>query len=212
MTKGRTPSPEQIAAWLRAHPTFLAERPELYASLLPPKRVHGEVLADHMAAMVEAARRQAKGLAEKMAAYSAEERAESHFAARAQEAVLALIAAPDPGDCALTDWPRLLGMEQVSLCAEGTPPDPLRPLPPGTCDRLLPPGREARVRPFVTDGPLLHGEVAPLIRRDALARLRLPARDLLLVLGARDAEALPLRGAGRTLDFLARALAAAILR
>ncbi|MCS6931512.1 MAG: DUF484 family protein [Acetobacteraceae bacterium] len=212
MTKERAPSAEQVAASLRAHPSFLAERPELHESLAPPRRVHGEVLADHMAAMVEAARRQAKGLAEEMAAYTAEERAENTLSARAQEAVLALIAAPDAVDCALADWPRLLGVEQISLCAEGSPPAPIRPLPAGTFARLLPPGRDAYVRPFVTDAEALHGEVAPLITRDALARIRLPAREILLVLGAREAEALPPRGAGQALDFLARALAAAILR
>jgi uncharacterized protein YigA (DUF484 family) len=212
VTKPGAPSPEQVAAWLRAHPSFLAERPELYESLTPPRRVHGEVLADHMAAMVEAARRQARGLAEEMATYSAEERAENHLSARAQEAVLALIAAPDAVECALAEWPRLLGVEQVSLCAEGTPPEPIRRIEDGALARLLPPGRDAWVRPFVTDAAALHGEVAPLIARDALARVRLPARDILLVLGAREAEALPPRGAGQALDFLARALAAAILR
>lgn len=212
MTKPGAPSPDQVAAWLRAHPSFLAERPDLYASLTPPRRVHGEVLADHMAAMVDAARRQARGLAEEMATYSAEERAENNLSARAQEAVLALIPAPDAVECALMDWPRLLGVEHVALCAEGTPPEPIRRIEDGALARLLPAGRDAWVRPFVTDAAALHGEVAPLITRDALARLRLPARDILLVLGAREAEALPPRGAGQALDFLARALAAAILR
>ncbi len=45
-----------VAAFLRAHPAWLAEHPELYRLLAPPRRVHGEALADHMAAMLRAER------------------------------------------------------------------------------------------------------------------------------------------------------------
>jgi hypothetical protein len=54
-----------VAAFLRAHPGFLAENVELYRVLTPPERVHGEVLADHMAAMVRAERAQSVALAER---------------------------------------------------------------------------------------------------------------------------------------------------
>ena len=37
-------SPEAVASWLRAHPRFLADNPELYRRMAPPARVHGEVL------------------------------------------------------------------------------------------------------------------------------------------------------------------------
>ena len=47
---------ELVAAFLRAHPAWLAEHPELYRLLAPPRRVHGEVLTDHMAAMLRAER------------------------------------------------------------------------------------------------------------------------------------------------------------
>jgi uncharacterized protein YigA (DUF484 family) len=208
----RGPNAEQVAAWLRDNPEFLAERPELYRDLTPPKRVFGDGVADHMAAMVDAARRQARGLAEEMAAFTTDDRAEAGLVARAQEAVLAMIAADDVVDCALHEWPALLGVESVTLAAEGTPPEPVLALERGTLDRVLPPGREAIVRPYVTDGPALHAEAAPLIVRDALVRVPMPARDLLLVLGARDAASLPLRGASGALGFLGRALATALAK
>ncbi|MBX9593368.1 MAG: hypothetical protein K2X46_03320, partial [Roseomonas sp.] len=53
---GRDPTAEEVAAFLRDHPDFLAQRPDLYRNLVPPRRVHGENLADHMAAMVAAER------------------------------------------------------------------------------------------------------------------------------------------------------------
>ena len=52
--------PEQaalVAAFLRANPGWLAEHPELYQVLAPPLRVHGEGLADHMAAITGAGAR-----------------------------------------------------------------------------------------------------------------------------------------------------------
>ena len=45
-----------VAAFLRAHPRFWPSTRELYRLLAPPQRVHGEVLADHMAAMLRAER------------------------------------------------------------------------------------------------------------------------------------------------------------
>ena len=50
------PEAERISAYLRTHPGFLADHPDLYAVLEPPRRVHGKVLADHMDAMLRAAR------------------------------------------------------------------------------------------------------------------------------------------------------------
>ncbi|MFC7608648.1 hypothetical protein [Teichococcus aestuarii] len=57
-------TPEDVAAWLRAHPGFLAEQPELYRLLAPPRRVHGEELADHMAAMLSAERAASREMAD----------------------------------------------------------------------------------------------------------------------------------------------------
>ncbi len=39
-------SAEEVSAFLRANPHFLAEHPELYRVLAPPQRVHGDALAD----------------------------------------------------------------------------------------------------------------------------------------------------------------------
>ena len=206
---GGAPTADQIAAWLLANPCFGAHRPDLFRALAPPRRVHSGALADDLAAMVTAARGQARRMAKEMAACSARQRTAHGFRARAQAAVLT--AAPDAVRCALAEWPRLLGVDQVSLCSEGTPSEPMRMLPEGVLARVLPPGRDAWVRPCVTDGPALHGDMAPRIARDALARLRMPSRDLLLVVGAREAEALPPRGSAQALGFLAQALAAEIL-
>jgi len=198
-------SEEEVAAWLRAHPGFLAARPDLYRVLAPPRRVHGEGLADHMEAMLGAERAAAREMA-------AAARESCGFAARVQEAVLALIGSRDPAETVRHEWPALLGLEHCVLAAEGVHAAHRLALPAGIVARLLPAGRDALVRPIPTEQALLHAEAAPLICHDALARVPLPGHPALLVLGARDAAALPSRGAVTQLLFLARALAVALSR
>lgn len=197
---------ERIAAWLRDHPHFLSDRPELYRQMAPPRRVHGEVLTDHMAAMLRAERAASIALAEAT-------RAGEGFSARSRRAILALIASRNPAETVAQEWPALLGLEQCCLADEGVPAPHRRSLPPGTVARLLPPGRDAMVRESLTEAELLHAEAAPLVQCDALARLPLAgAAPAMLVLGARTAAALPRLGAGPRLAFLAQALAVALAR
>ena len=42
------PAASAVAAFLRVHPEFLAEHPDLYRVLDPPRRVHGERMADQL--------------------------------------------------------------------------------------------------------------------------------------------------------------------
>jgi len=150
-----------VEAFLHAHPGFLAARPQLYAVLTPPRRVHGEPLADHMTAMVEAGRAMWRDLLEAG-------RTQKNFSARVAEAVLALIAAADPFDCVRDEWPARLGVESCRLLAAI-------------------PGTAAMARDVVSASPALHGEAAPLVTREALLRVG----DHTLVLGAREAADLP---------------------
>jgi len=191
----------RVAAYLAAHPRFLAERPALYRALHPPQRVHGETLADHMAALLAAARAETGAVAE--AARGAQD-----LTLRAAMAATALIGAPDPLAVVAAEWPLLLGLEAAALAAE-TPPFPaLRDLPPGTVARLTG-GREVVLRDAPPEAALLHGEAHPLILRDALVRLPGPAPRL-LALGAREPGRLPARGATAPLRLLAHALARAL--
>jgi hypothetical protein len=170
----------RVEAFLRANPGFLAARPALYALLAPPRRVHGENLADHMAAMIEAGRAEWRSVL-------AAGRARSAFAARAADAVLALIAATDPRACVREEWPARLGVEDCAL-------------------RDVPPEAPLLLRDVAEGDAALHGEAAPLIRREA----RLAVGGATLVLGAREPADLP--NEPDSLLFLARALDAALAR
>lgn len=194
------PRAEAVAAFLRENPDFLARRPDLYAALLPPQRVHGENLADHMTAMVTVERGRSRALAGDI-------RAATALAARVQLAVLALMRAGDVAEAVRHEWPALLHLESCTLLTEP------ESLPPGSLPRLLGRGRDARVRAEVTEARMLHAEAAGLVRRDALVRVPLPCgTPCLLALGARDEAALPGRQATAPLVFLGRALAAALAR
>ncbi|TCH96647.1 hypothetical protein EJV46_18870 [Roseococcus sp. SYP-B2431] len=150
-----------VEAFLHANPGFLAARPQLYAVLAPPRRVHGEPLADHMTAMVEAGRETWRNLLEAG-------RTRRNFGGKVAEAVLALIAAADPFDCVRDEWPARLGVESCRLIAAV-------------------PGTAPMARDVTRASPALHGEAAPLVTREALLRVG----DHTLVLGAREAADLP---------------------
>jgi uncharacterized protein YigA (DUF484 family) len=216
------PSPtdeaERAEKHLRANPAFLAERPELYASLEPPRRVHGEVLADHMAAMLDAARRHGQVHQAETEALVAAARVNMAAQARIQRAVVALLRTRDrlgAIDAIAQHLPELLGVDAVTLCAERPAPPAFRTLPPGTVASLIPPGREATLRAEAFDQPLLYGEAAPLVASDALLRLDPEAaggRPALVAIGVRDGGTYDPSQGTELLTFLAAAIAAALSR
>ena len=190
-----------VAAYLRANPGWLAAHPELYAVLEPPRRLHGERLTDHMAAMLEQARRHGSGAA-------AGRRAADGFMQRVQHAVVAMMRAADVVWCLHHDVPELLQIDSVRLCVEGELGE-ARVMPSGTVESVL--GQRGALVRDALRSPLLHGEAAPLAAQEALVRVPLHAAPALLALACRDASAL--EGAGtQALAFLGQAAAAALER
>jgi uncharacterized protein YigA (DUF484 family) len=211
-----------VAAFLRANPAWLAEHPEMYRLLAPPRRVHGEVLSDHMAAMLRAERAHASELIDAG-------RAAAGMAGRVQEAVLALMRAADPVECVSGELPGLLGIDAAALCVESQQPEGFSPgsqvgvqvvvghsvgnhaLPPGTVRRLLD-GRDVVFRAAASDALMLHAEAARLALHDALVRVPGAGAPMLLALASRDARALDPAQGSHALGFLGRAVAAALGR
>lgn len=187
-----------MSAFLRANPGWLAAHPGLYAVLDPPRRVHGEHLADHMAAMLDQARRHGSGAA-------AGRRAADGFTQRVQEAVLALMRATDVVWCLHHDLPGLLLLDSVRLCAEAEGGE----LPPGTVDAVL--GQRGALIRDAVRSPLLHGEAAALAAKEAIVRVPLRAGPALLALACRDSGGLE-GAATPALVFLGQATAAALER
>ncbi|HEY6432918.1 MAG TPA: hypothetical protein VIZ17_13130, partial [Acetobacteraceae bacterium] len=107
-----------VEAFLRAHPAWLAEHPELYRILAPPKRMHGDPLADHMAAMLHAERAHAAEMAAHANGVLAAGRAAAGLAQRVQSVVLALIDTNHPAECITGEFPGILAIDNAGLCAE----------------------------------------------------------------------------------------------
>ncbi len=207
MTRPRLdfPEPEAVAAFLRAHPAWLAENPDLYRALTPPVRVHGEALADHMAAMLAAARADASKLV-------AAERAARGLTERVELAVLALVAAQDPLASIAAELPPLLGVDAANLCVEAEISG-ARTVPSGMIASLLD-GAEVRLRerPSPAEAAVIHAEAAALATYEALIRLPDTAVPGLLALASRNAFTRPPSAARAPFALLGRAVAASLAR
>jgi hypothetical protein len=160
----------------------------LYRVLQPPARVHGEALADHMAAMLAASRAEADGVL-------AAGRAAAGLTQRIQESVLALIRAADKLDCITSEWPDLLAVDAVAL----------RDDDPGMVARLLG-TRAVLARTAPADAALLHGAAAGLARFDVL--IAVPGGRM-LALAKRDKPPFD-NAAAPALAFLGQAVGAAL--
>ena len=201
---------DEVAAFLRSNPSFLADNPELYRVLAPPVRVHGEPLTDHMAAMIRAERAQSAIMAARADGVVEAGRAALGLTDRVQDAVLALMACDDPAEWVETELPGWLGLDAAKLCLEAYRPGTRR-LPAGTIGRLLA-KRDVVFRERPGDAALLHAEAASLARRDALVRVpaMLGGTGGLLALAARSRTALQPGQGIAALTFLGRAIGAAL--
>jgi len=200
----------EVEAFLRANPGWLAENPDLYRILAPPVRVHGERMADHMAAMLRAQRAYAAAMAASAQDVLAAGRAAAGVTLRVQQAVLALLRSSDPLDCVSGEMPGILGLDAVHVCIEALWPG-ARALPEGTVARLLA-GRQVLFRDHATEARRLHAEAAGLAGHDVLVALPGAGPPGLLALLARDSQALDPSQGSAALAFLGQAVAVALRR
>jgi hypothetical protein len=200
----------QVELFLRAHPRFLAEHPDLYHHLEPPNRVHGPVFADHMEAQLRAARATVATLATRADDVLAAGRAANGLAQRVQEAVLLLFATADVAECVSAEFPVALAVDAATLCAEAELPGWGR-LPAGAIAAMIG-NRPVLFRSGAAPDPALHGAAAKLAMHEAIVRIPGEGPHAVLALATRDAATLgPVQGSG-ALAFLGRALAAALRR
>ena len=89
----RNASASEVAAFLRQHPDFLVEHPELLETLTPPALQRGERIVDMQQFMVQHQRSEIARLKSQQRALVATSRANLASQARVHTAVLALLAA-----------------------------------------------------------------------------------------------------------------------
>lgn len=189
---------ERVERYLRENPGFLADRPALLAALAPPRRALGDNVADHMTAMIRAARAEAAEMSARAERLLAAGRASAGLSARVQDAVLALVATGDPAACVAEEFPALLAVDAAILCRDWS----------AEAIGFALQGREVS---FGRAPAGLFAEAESLALHTALARVP-GRRPALLALAVRDAAMLDPRQGSGPLLFLARAVSAALWR
>lgn len=215
-------SADLVAGYLRRHPEFLAEHPELLDVLLPPARsdltAAGSGVVDLQQAMVFRWRAEAERLRRLCDELISNGRANVVIQRRIHEALLALLAARSFEhlmETIGTDLPVLLDLDAVYLCVEQSDKSftqvclhGVRSLAPGTIDQLMGPSRAVALRSQRSGEAVLFGPAAGIVASDALLRLNISSATppALLALGSRDPEHFSEGQGTDLLQFLARSL------
>jgi uncharacterized protein YigA (DUF484 family) len=194
-----------VASYLRRHPDFLINRPDLLAVLAPPARDMGDGVVDLQRFMLERLRTDVARLKLVQRKLVTTSRANLQNQTRVHNAVLAMLGATTFEHLITViteELTLLLDIDAVGLCIETAPGKTnrlsgaggrtlaagLQMLEPGSVDELLGAGHDVLLRADVVGDPALFGtSAAGLVRSDALVRLRVSTATPigLLALGAR---------------------------
>lgn len=210
-----------IAEYLRRHPAFLIEHPDLLPDLLealtPPARHEGSGVLDLQRVLIERSRGEVARLKSTQGELIAASRSNLATQAQVHAAVLGLLEAESFEHLLHTvtaDFAQFLDVDAVTLAIESRVPPRMSQanfyiLPKGSIDRLIGRQREVRLRADAEPLRSVFGPAAPLVRSDALVRLTLGERGPagLLAIGSREAGKFHDGQGTELLLFLARALA-----
>jgi len=207
---------EDIAAYLREHPDFLIQHPDLIPHLTPPSANRGEGVVDMQYFMLQKLRGDINRLHEQHQELIVTTRANLTNQSRVHAAVLLLLDAVSFEQLIqiiTTDLAVLLDVDVAALAMEAqapaviphlNPPGVMR-LPAGTVGKIL--GRRTTLlRADVRGLPDIYGGAADLVRSEALVRLDLGDGVLsgLLAFGSREPDMFHPGQATELLCFLAR--------
>jgi uncharacterized protein len=175
------PSAGEVAAFLKQHPDFLIEHPELLGVLTPPKIDRGERVVDMQHFMVQHQRNEIARLKAQNKTLVATTRANLMGQARVHGAVLAIIGAQSFEQLiqiVITDLATLLDADVVTIAVERQggqrarmPHHGIEILEPGTVVEMLGPERDVVFQTDIRGDARLFGAGAGLVRSAALVRL-----------------------------------------
>jgi uncharacterized protein len=217
----REPTAAEVAAYLRKHPDFLAEHPELVAALTPPEMRRGEGVLDMQYFMLQRLKADVTRLKGQQRALIATSRSNLSSQARIHAAVLAIISATSFEQLlqvVTTDLAAMLDVDVVTIGVESPagnhvqmPLHGIQLLRPGMVDAILG-ERDVLLRAEVNGDPGLFGSGAGLVRSQALLRISVAehAPMGLLCIGTRKADKFHAGQGTELLSFLARALEATL--
>lgn len=211
-------SEDGVALYLRTHPGFLLDHPEVLSALVPPTHRRGDDVADFQAFLIERLRDDLALLGAEHRDLVATSRDHLSGQTRVHEAALALLGARSFEQlvhAVATDLSVLLDLDVVTLCVEVAETRCPRivaggvlALRPGEVDRQIGTGKAVRFSAMRPGDPAVFGAGADLVRSSALIRLEFgdgrPAG--LLALGSRHTGHFRPGQASEPLAFLARIL------
>jgi len=210
------PDAGQVSAYLRAHPGFLVEHPELLDVLDPPACNGGNGVIDLGRAMVERLRREVAEVAAARDAVVETGRGNLAAQARVHEAILILLAARSFEhfiETLTTDVVVILDLDVITIGVEQTKDNGTRTHTAGVCrlepnmvDCLIGPRQTIALRNDIAGDAAIFGAAAGLVRSEALIRLSISEATpvALLALGSRDADHFQEGQGTELLAFLAR--------
>ncbi len=219
---GEPVSAAQVADYLRRHPDFFGQDPELLDVIQPPARDRGEGVVDLQQYMVEHLRGALAELSAARDALVVTGRNNLSAQARVHKAVLALLSAKKFEhfiEILTTDVAVILDLDLVTVGVEQNGQDSARAqtagvyrLEPGTVDRLIGPGQTVALHAHVDGDPEIFGPGAGLVASDALLRLSISGTTptALLALGSRQPEQFHSGQGTELLSFLARVVESCI--
>jgi uncharacterized protein YigA (DUF484 family) len=194
----RTPTDDEIEAFLLRRPEVLRENPALLARLAAPDRHDGDgKVVDLQRHMLDRLGGEVRRLRDTQGALLAASRTNLATQAQIHQAVIALLDAPGREHflhAVTQDLPQILDLDAMALVIEGRAPGPkwiggsdIRLLRRGEVEKLLGAGRDIVLRTETERSESLFGPATDLVRSDALVRLDLGSDHppALLAFGAR---------------------------
>ncbi|NIA68277.1 DUF484 family protein [Pelagibius litoralis] len=211
-------SNDQVAAYLRRHPDFLADNPELLDLQHPPARAQGKGIVDLQQFQVQRLRDEVGSLTSLRDELIAAGRSNLSTQSRVHQAILAILNARSFEqfvETITTDMSAILDLDVVTIGVEkaepgGTwqPTAGVYCLEAGSIDKLLGPNGSILLRETVTGDPAIFDGAAGLVRSDALIRLKISdtTPPALLALGSRQSDAFHDGQGTELLTFLSQVL------
>lgn len=216
------PSPSEVASFLRRHPDFLIEHPDLLVVLTPPQVDRGERVIDMQHFMLQHQRAEIDRLKTQNKNLVATTRANLASQTRVHSAVLAILGAQSFEQLiqiVVTDLASLLDADVVTIAVERPggqrsrlPHQGIEILDPGTVVDVLGSERDVILQTDVRGDPRLFGAGAGLVRSAAIVRLPVgrSAPAGMLCIGTRKPGKFQAGQGTELLSFLARTLGVTI--
>ncbi|MEE8332617.1 MAG: DUF484 family protein [Alphaproteobacteria bacterium] len=212
------PTADAVTAYLKRNPSFLNDRPDLIAALVPPEFDHGGDIVDLQRFMLERMRDDHTQMAARERVLLDAAEANARTQARVHAAIRALLA-PRSFEGLIgvvsEELPKLFEIRAASLCVETGDPLPGNAgdigvilIPPGTLDELFAGHNAVVLRPEIQGDKAIFGRKAARIRSVALMRLDFGegAPRGMLALGSTEPREFDPRQGTELLSFFAHVL------